>query len=85
MKTKYNGKKITLTKGYINAVKNLMREEILMMRKVNKKYAELWYCGSASVSDLASAEGLSFCFGSKEDVQLIKKTGEIFIIEPFYL
>jgi hypothetical protein len=44
---KYEDKKLKLTKGYVDAVKNLMRQEILMMKQVDKYSAECWVIGVA--------------------------------------
>lgn len=76
---KYDDKKLKLTKGYVDAVKNLMRQEILMMRKVHKDTADCWVIGVAEVTDLSSAGGLSIMFGPKEDKSWLKKYGQIFI------
>lgn len=53
---KYDDTEITLSEGYINALKNLMREEILMMREVYKN-SEDWVIGTAKVEDLANNKG----------------------------
>lgn len=71
--------KIYCSKFKVDAVKNLMRQEILMMRKVHKDTAECWVCGVAEVTDIASAEGLKMMFGAKEDKSWLKKQGQIFI------
>lgn len=76
---KYDDKKLKLTKGYVDAVKNLMRQEILMMRKVHKDTADCWVCGVAEVTDIASAVGLKMMYGAKEDKSWLKKQGQIFI------
>jgi hypothetical protein len=76
---KYDDRKLKLTKGYVDAVKNLMRQEILMMRKVHKDTPECWAVGVAEVTDLASAGGLQVMFGGKEDKSWLKKHGQIFI------
>lgn len=76
---KYDDKKLKLTKGYVDAVKNLMRQEILMMREVHKDSPECWVIGVAEVTDLALASGLSIMFGAKEDKSWLKKQGQIFI------
>lgn len=78
----YDGKQIKLTKGYVDAVKNLMREEILMMRKVHKDSSECWKIGVAEIEDIATANGVSFMFGEKSDKSWLKKHGQIFVEVP---
>ena len=63
----YDGKIITITPAYIQALKNLIIEKLLMMREGDAEYADCWTWGECEVGDLASNVGLSFQYGGEED------------------
>ncbi len=76
---KYGDKKIKLSRGYVKAVKDLMREEILMMRKVPGNSPESWQIGVAEIKNIGNADYLSMMFGVKEDLGWMKRQGQIFV------
>lgn len=80
---KYDDTQIELTEGYINAVKNLLRQELLMMRKFHKDESGTnWSAGSAKIIDLASSTGIQLMFGGKEDKEWLENEGQIFVEVP---
>lgn len=80
---KWDGKNIKLTKGYVDAVKNLMREEIFMMRKHHKTTADSWVIGVAEIEDLSSVGGLKMMFGAKEDKEWLSNDAIIITEVPY--
>lgn len=81
---KWDDEKVKLTPGYVRAVKQLMREEILMIRKHrNGKEKEAWYCGVAEIKDLAKTGSVEMMYGGKDDIKWLKTHGQIFVTVPF--
>jgi len=74
--------KFKATEEFIEAIKNLLIAEIKMMRMVHKETADCWYCGSATIEDMANRNYLSMIFGGKDDVKWIKSNGQIFVTVP---
>lgn len=79
---KWEDRKLKLTNGYVNAVKMLLTEEILMMRKIHKGSEDCWTCGVAEIGDLASSNSIQFTFGGDHEKQWLKKQGQIFVHIP---
>ncbi len=63
----YDGEEITITEGYIDALKNLMLEELMMMQKAHPDFADCWSWGKCTVGDLAGMKRLDFEYGGEED------------------
>lgn len=72
-------KKFIATDEFILAIKNLMLAELKMMREVFSESKDSWYCGSAKITDLADAVYLSMSYGELEDMEWLKKSGQIFV------
>lgn len=72
---KWDGSKFKLSTSYISAIENLLKEEILMMRKVHKDCDDCWTCGSAKIGDLSKSNGLDLTFSGDESKDYVKKQG----------
>lgn len=68
MKAKYDDTTVTVTDAFVAALRDLMRAEVEMMRRSDRRNKECWTWGKCTVSDLASARGLEFEFGGDEDM-----------------
>ena len=68
MKVKCDDRELELTDGYIQSIKNLMVNCILMMREVQPEYAEAWYYGVCTISDFMDSNGHRFTYEGKEDI-----------------
>lgn len=66
METTYDLEPIKLTDGYIEALENLMREQLAMMRQHEPDLADCWTWGVCRIGDLAY-QHLDFEFGGDED------------------
>ena len=75
----YSHTKFAATDEFVEALKNLLRAEIIMMRKNRPDYADSWICGVAIVGDLSLSTGIQFMFGSKEDAAWLRKESPIFV------
>ena len=73
MKALFDTEPIELTDGYLAALKNLMREEIVMMRLRVPEDADCWTWGVCHVGDIAH-NSLKFEFGGDEDKPVWLKT-----------
>lgn len=62
---RYDTEELELTPRYVEALKELMRAEMEMMRLHEPDTADCWTWGICEVGDLASARGLSFEFGGR--------------------
>ena len=63
---KYDTKEIEPTDRFIEAVQELMRAEMEMMRLNEPEYADCWTWGVCTVNDLAMGKGFEFEFGGDE-------------------
>jgi len=68
MKASYDGESIKLSKGYVDALKEVLAEEVKMMQKAWPENADLWYWGRATVLDLGRAGSVEFTYGSDDDM-----------------
>ena len=68
MKASYDTEEIELSKGYIDALKNVLVEEVKMMQAARPEDADSWHWGRATVLDLGRAGSVEFTFGSEEDM-----------------
>ncbi len=82
IKVKYDSEEITLTEGFISAVKNLLKEEILMMRKVPGNEPGCWTFGVCEITDLGNSNGITFSFCDDENKVWMKLEGQITIDVP---
>ena len=64
---KYDTEYIKPTGRFVEAIKELMRAEMEMMRNAEPEFDDCWTWGICEVGDLASAKGLQFTFGGEED------------------
>ena len=64
---KYDTEEIKPTSRYVEAIKELMRAEMEMMKMAEPETADCWTWGICEVGDLATAKGLQFEFGGEED------------------
>lgn len=64
---KYDTEELKLTARFEEALKELMRAEMEMMRLHEPEDAECWTWGVCDIDDLASARGLRFEFGGEGD------------------
>ncbi len=71
MKVKFDDHEIELTDTFIESVKNLMANKILMMRIREPEFAECWVIGACKIKDLAESNGLSFQYGSVIDTYVL--------------
>lgn len=62
----YDGEEIPITPGYIDALKSLMLEELMMMQKAQPNFADCWSWGICTVGDLAGMRRLDFEYGGEE-------------------
>lgn len=61
-------RKIRLTRRYVEALKEVIRAELEMMRnQESRMHPEAWTWGEVTVNDLASSVGLKWQFGGDED------------------
>lgn len=68
------------SKEYITALKVLMLNEILMMRKVYPKNKNYWKWGSCEIDNLSNSNNLCFCFGAtKNDVSVSRNSDNIMV------
>lgn len=63
MKVKNDDSELVLTKDFIAAVKNMMFETIIMMRVRKPEFRDCWVVGACEITDMASADGMSFHYG----------------------
>jgi hypothetical protein len=82
MKVKYDDKQIHLTKAFVESVRNMLTEHILMMRVRNQENRECWVVGACTIEDMALANGMSFSFGSLNDASWLIKDAHIFVEVP---
>ncbi len=64
---KFDQDSIKPTARFIEALKELLRAEMEMMKLANPENAECWAWGTCEVVDLGHSNGLRFEFGSEED------------------
>ena len=64
---KYDTENLKLTPRFIEAVKELLRAELQMMKDHEPENAECWTWGICEIGDLANARGLQFEFGGEDD------------------
>lgn len=77
MKVKCDDRKIQLTEAFIEAIKNLMKEEILMFRVREQNDRECWVVGACHIEDLMNANGISFSYGGINDKEYLFKNAHI--------
>jgi hypothetical protein len=82
MLVKNDDTEVKLSLGFIQAIKKMLREEILMMRKVYPDSKECWVIGVAEIDDLSNSAGIVRMFGGKDDKVWLKKEGRIFVEVP---
>ena len=63
----FDERDIPITAGYKKALKNLIIETLLMIRKAEPDNAECWTWGQCIVGDLAHRNAISFTYGGHED------------------
>lgn len=66
MKVKNDDRKLLLTNPFIEALKNLMKEHILMMRIREPEWRECWVIGACKITDMSASNGINFHFGDLE-------------------
>lgn len=82
MKVKCDDKKILLTKQFIEAIKNLMREEILMFRVREPESRECWVIGVCDIEDLMKSNGIKFTYGGIDEAAHMIKDAFIWVDVP---
>lgn len=82
MKVKCDDKELTLTKDFVEAVKNMMFEEIIMFRVRRPENRDCWVVGACTISDIMSSTGFSFCFGGIDDKDFLFKDAHITVEVP---
>lgn len=71
--------RINLSKGFIDAIKELMRQNILQMRKKYPESVDCWVIGVCEVTDIMSSVPLSFSYGGREDKGWLQEHGQIMV------
>jgi hypothetical protein len=64
---KYDTEKVEPTDRFIEAVQELMRAEMEMMRLHEPEMADCWTWGVCILGDIATRKGLNFEYGGDED------------------
>lgn len=82
MKVKCDDRQLSLTKDFVEAVKNMMFEEIIMFRVREPQNREFWVVGSCTISDIMESNGFNFQFGAIEDKECIFKDAHITVEVP---
>lgn len=82
MKVKCDDKEILLTKAFIEAVKEMMTEEILMFRVREPEYRESWVVGACHIEDIMSANCMRFTFGGYDEKEYLIKDAHITVEIP---
>lgn len=82
MRVKCDDRKILLTKQFIEAIKNLMREEILMFRVREPENRECWVIGVCDIEDLMDSGGMHFTFGGYSEAAYMIKGALIWVEVP---
>jgi len=68
MRAKYDADTVKLSERFVKALKEVMAAEVEMMQKQNPEFADCWYWGRCTVSDLVYLDAFAFQYGSKEDM-----------------
>ena len=66
MKARYYGKEIELSDRFLNALCELMRANLEMMRNYHEEFADCWTWGVCIISDLAYRH-IEYQYGGDED------------------
>ncbi len=64
---KWDDRCVKLTSRYVDALMELMRAEIEMMKENEPQNKDCWTYGIATIEDLAYSNGISFEFGGDDD------------------
>lgn len=68
MKAKYDDITVTVTSAFVAALRDLMRAEVEMMRRSDRRNKECWTWGKCTIGDLATRRCLAFEFGGDDDM-----------------
>lgn len=64
---KYDMEQIEVTPRFREALEEVMRAEMEMMRRHEPGHSECWVWGKCTIEDLGGSNGLSFEYGAEED------------------
>lgn len=82
MKVKCDDAEIALTKDFVEPIKNMMIEEIIMFRVRQPENRESWVVGSCTISDIMDSKGFCFQFGGIDDKEWLFKDAHITVEVP---
>jgi hypothetical protein len=82
MKVKCDDKELALTKDFVEAIKNMMFEQIIMFRVRRPENRECWVIGACTISDIMDANGFCFQFGGIDDKEWLFKDAHVTVEVP---